>query len=179
MRALRGSRTACAPTAAACALHAHAPCAPARSLTPSPPQGGPSAPAEAKEAVLSEERFKQLDQLLNKTGMYTQFLTEQLAAISEAPGPSGSGAPAAEEEEEEEAGGKKGKGGKRKGGKAPPAKRQKKDNGAAGGSGVTATKVGGCGRSGAGLGLGVAPAPAAGGSAVPRATAQPSPPRSC
>jgi hypothetical protein len=53
-----------------------APCA----LPSSPPgrcarcaQADPPA-TSAKEAVLSEERFKQLDQLLNRTGLYTQVL---------------------------------------------------------------------------------------------------------
>jgi hypothetical protein len=75
-----------------------------------------------------------------------QFLTEQLAAISDKPAPS-SGGEAQEEEEEEAAGkGKKGKGGKRKGGKAAAAngsKRQKKDAEAAAPSGASTTKVGG------------------------------------
>ncbi|GBF95152.1 ATP-dependent DNA helicase [Raphidocelis subcapitata] len=93
----------------------------------------------AKEAVLSEERFKQLDKLLDRTGLYTQFLTEQLAVISDKPA-AGSGEVV--EEEEEPAG--KGKKGKRRGGKAAAAgtsKRQKNDAEPAPANDATSTKA--------------------------------------
>ncbi|KIY94686.1 hypothetical protein MNEG_13277 [Monoraphidium neglectum] len=104
-------------------------------------EAGPVAdpPTSAKEAVLSKERFKQLDALLNRTGMYTQFLTEQLAVISEKPtakngahdGVGGSGQEGEEAEGSSDGTVRKGKGkaAKRKGGKGAgqASKRQKKD----------------------------------------------------
>ncbi|KAI8463605.1 MAG: P-loop containing nucleoside triphosphate hydrolase protein [Monoraphidium minutum] len=108
----------------------------------------PAPPTDIKEAVLSEERFKQLDQLLNRTGMYTQFLTEQLAAITDKPsaaGAGGSGGGGEEDEEEAPAAKGKGKGkaaAKRKGAKGgAAAKRQKKEDDAAAPPGVTPTKA--------------------------------------
>lgn len=92
-------------------------------------QADPPPPTAAKEAVLSEARFRQLDQLLNRTGMYTQFLTEQLAAISKKPAAGSSCEQSVEaDEQEEDADGAKGKG-KRKGGKAAARtnKRQKEE----------------------------------------------------
>ena len=86
--------------------------------------------------MLDEERFKQLDQLLNRTGLYTQFLTEQLATIGgdgkDKAGGSGAGSNEGGDDEEEEAdeeeepaAGKKG--GKRKAAaKGAAAKRAKK-----------------------------------------------------
>ena len=75
------------------------------------------------QAVLSEDRFKVLDRLLDRTGLYTQFLTEQLADLSEKPPQDGGDA-----KDEGAAAQGKGKGAKRKGGKdgAAATKRQKK-----------------------------------------------------
>lgn len=82
----------------------------------------------ASEAVLNRERFAQLDALLNRAGMYTKFLTEQMRAYHEdAPQQQQGEQQQAEEEEEEEAAGKA-KGGKRKRGAkaaASAAKRSK------------------------------------------------------
>ncbi|WIA19523.1 hypothetical protein OEZ85_004132 [Tetradesmus obliquus] len=84
--------------------------------------------AVASEAVLNRERFAQLDALLNRAGMYTKFLTEQMRAYHEdAPQQQQGEQQQAEEEEEEEAAGKA-KGGKRKRGAkaaASAAKRSK------------------------------------------------------
>jgi hypothetical protein len=38
--------------------------------------------AKKAETVLSQQRYAQLDALLNKAGMYTQFLTEQMQAFA-------------------------------------------------------------------------------------------------
>lgn len=51
--------------------------------------------------MLSQQRFAQLDALLNKAGMYTQFLTEQMQAYA-APA-SGSAQEGGADEEEEAA----------------------------------------------------------------------------
>jgi hypothetical protein len=56
--------------------------------------------ARDAEAVLSEQRFAQLDALLSKAGMYTQFLTEQMQAYA-APA-TGSNQEGGEEEAAEE-----------------------------------------------------------------------------
>lgn len=42
--------------------------------------------AEAAEAVLTQQRYAQLDALLNKAGMYTKFLTEQMQTYAGEPG---------------------------------------------------------------------------------------------
>ena len=111
--------------------------------------------ADAAQAVLSEAKFAQLDQLLSKTDMYTQFLTEQMAAVqskTEAPG----GVEAAVQQQQEAA--QAAVKGKRKGvGKAAGGRGGKRQKGASGkaaaadasagegssgdGSGMTATKV--------------------------------------
>ncbi len=41
----------------------------------------PSQSAEPVAVVLSNPKFQELDELLNRTGMYTSFLTEQMATI--------------------------------------------------------------------------------------------------
>jgi hypothetical protein len=81
-------------------------------------------PAQAvvqSESVLNQERFAQLDALLNRAGMYTKFLTEQMKTYHAPDAPQqqqqqGEQQQAEEEEEEEPeaAAGGKGKGGKRK-----------------------------------------------------------------
>ena len=38
---------------------------------------------QEEEAELNPDRFKQLDELLSKADMYTQFVSEQLAAVDE------------------------------------------------------------------------------------------------
>lgn len=47
-------------------------------LPPLPPPPSLQASLQPTEAVLSQQRFHQLDMLLNRAGMYTQFLTEQM-----------------------------------------------------------------------------------------------------
>lgn len=41
---------------------------------------GPQGPGEA---VLDDKRFKQLDELLNQTTLYSKFLTEQMDSMAE------------------------------------------------------------------------------------------------
>eukprot|EP00878_Enallax_costatus_P041488 GHUV01048280.1.p1 GENE.GHUV01048280.1~~GHUV01048280.1.p1 ORF type:complete len:726 (+),score=243.32 GHUV01048280.1:273-2450(+) len=79
--------------------------------------------AAPAEKVLSNQRYKQLDALISKAGMFTQFLTEQMktykAAAVEAPQEE----PAAEDEEPADAKGKRKRGGK----KQPANKKAKTD----------------------------------------------------
>lgn len=64
--------------------------------------------AKKAETVLTQQRYAQLDALLNKAGMYTQFLTEQMQAYAAPGGASGSTQEGEgdEEAEEETAGGR-------------------------------------------------------------------------
>lgn len=103
--------------------------------------------AHTAQVLLSDERFKVLDQLLNRTGMFTQFLKEQLEEISNKPAaPEGGGAGASGSGGEpggSDAGGKKG-GGKRKGAAkgGAAAKRAKAGGGEPVAAGVSPTQVG-------------------------------------
>ena len=90
---------ACAPAVPAFphpTLHCQTTCLPclAHRTPPSPRAQA----AKDAETVLSQQRFAQLDALLNKAGMYTQFLTEQMQAYA-APA-SGSAQEGGEAEEE-------------------------------------------------------------------------------
>jgi hypothetical protein len=74
MRALTCTWTLKTPTAALV-------CLPRSPTHQQHPQAAAAAPSEA---ILSAARFKQLDVLLNRAGLYTQFLTEQMKAYSSA-----------------------------------------------------------------------------------------------
>lgn len=56
--------------------------------------------AKQAETVLTEQRYAQLDALLNRAGMYTTFLTEQMQAFA-----TGGTQEAGDDEVEEEAAG--------------------------------------------------------------------------
>lgn len=58
--------------------------------------------AKKAETVLTQQRYAQLDALLNKAGMYTQFLTEQMQAYAAPGGASGSTQEGEGDEEAEE-----------------------------------------------------------------------------
>ena len=75
-------------------------------------------------AALAGNKMEQLDALLNQTGLYTQFLTEQMKTIAPGAGGPAGGAPEAEAGSSTPEGGTK-KGRKRKAKQAPPAKKQK------------------------------------------------------
>jgi hypothetical protein len=84
--------------------------------------------AVPSESVLNQERFAQLDALLNRAGMYTKFLTEQMRTYHAPEQQQQGEQQQAEEEDDEAAAGGKTKGGKRKRGAkaaASAAKRSK------------------------------------------------------
>lgn len=101
-----GVAAACALSIAAvlhpCARYLQPSCLPCMHSAPSnrPRLSACLQAAKDAEAVLSEQRFAQLDALLSKAGMYTQFLTEQMQAYA-APA-TGSNQEGGEEEAAEE-----------------------------------------------------------------------------
>jgi hypothetical protein len=119
-------------------------------LPPAPLHPTSAQAAAAAEAALSSQRFNQLDVLLSKAQMYTNFLTEQMAVYHKPGEAAGAGTSASDEgeeeaEAEEEGAGSKQKGGKRKkGGKGSAAaagaasKRQKSSIVAAAAKGAAA-----------------------------------------